>query len=150
MGLLSKANSKESTQSAVSQSEVPGFLKNGSGINTRSNEADLTPEQYQFFQKLKEKYQTKDAFQVLILEIPIPSEPSGTGEERISGPVLSAVSGFAAVMEMSARRCLVLFSKKVDRELLAHRLCQSLQGKCLLSFEAGEPREAFVLVKPFL
>ncbi|GHU81646.1 hypothetical protein FACS189468_4660 [Spirochaetia bacterium] len=150
MGLLSKAVSQEYAQSAISPKGVSGFLKNASNIKNRLNETALTPEQQKFYQKMIQNYRTKDSFQGLVLEIPVPPELFGKRKERISGLVFSAVSGFAAVMEMSIRRCLVLFAKKMDRELLAHRLCQSLQGKCLLSFEARDPREAFVLVKPFL
>jgi hypothetical protein len=57
------------------------------------------------------------------------------------------VSDFASILEIKAGRCLLLCKPSFDCELLSHRLAASTGGREILSFSAGNPREAQAMLK---
>ncbi|MDR1390492.1 MAG: hypothetical protein LBJ31_11020 [Treponema sp.] len=66
------------------------------------------------------------------------------------GRIASMVSSCGIAQGFSPTRCLVLFGKDTDAELIAHRITNSVNGKIVFSFQGDDPREAFPMVKAVL
>ncbi|MDR0553680.1 MAG: hypothetical protein LBG76_02625 [Treponema sp.] len=123
MGLLSKAASIGAAASAAAgsaDSEVPDFIAN---------------------------YHRKNAeFQGIVLDLPQEDDARAGFFERVA--VMTAP--FAAARLLPSGRCLLLFGKSLDRELIGHRASKSLNTDVSLTFEANEVQDAFALIQPYL
>ncbi|GHV54698.1 hypothetical protein AGMMS49579_15810 [Spirochaetia bacterium] len=67
-----------------------------------------------------------------------------------SGEMNHMVSALGTAMAIPPRRCLVLFSGAIDRELLAHRLSQSLETQILSVFMADNAQAVSDIIRPYL
>ncbi|MDR0722834.1 MAG: hypothetical protein LBF75_08635 [Treponema sp.] len=63
--------------------------------------------------------------------------------------VLPVLAPLGSIIPVAAGYLLVLFQKPVDRELLAHRLSQSVGLRTVLSFEADTPEALLALLRPY-
>jgi hypothetical protein len=106
------------------------------------------PQREALLQELRGYHRSNPSFQGIILEMP---DPAGEGEKAgFMDQVSAMVSSFAVPLTISARRSLVLFPKSMDRELLTHRLVNSLKVQVLYSFEADNPEGALELIQPYI
>jgi hypothetical protein len=100
------------------------------------------------FDKLTRYHKSYPSFQGIVLEAP---DLIGEDEENsFSRQVSAMVSSFAAVIAFPSRRSLILFPKSMDRELLMHRLTNSLKTGALFTFEADNPDRALELIQPYI
>jgi hypothetical protein len=57
---------------------------------------------------------------------------------------------FARVLVLPSQRVLILLPDTKDRELISHRLANTLRTGSLFTFESEKPERAFFLVQPYL
>jgi hypothetical protein len=148
MGLLSKAVVKA----------APEFDKMGEGLSPPPEQPSAPPEagekspagqaQRETADKIRQYFNKQPAFQGLILEFPPEKNGETTGD--FTGLVSRMVSSFGSAFPLTGGNCLLLFSKNMDRELLAHRLSKSLNTRVLYQFEAGDPGMAMIQLGPYL
>ncbi|GHU96078.1 hypothetical protein FACS189479_09750 [Spirochaetia bacterium] len=83
--------------------------------------------------------------QGIVLEL-----PAVPGTEEFSVRVNRAVTALGAAAALPSRRCLVLFSGAIDRDLLAHRLSKSLNTQALAVFMADNIQAVSDKIRPYL
>jgi hypothetical protein len=98
--------------------------------------------------KIREYHKENPVFQGMVLVIP-PGE-KGKEEADFSQKISRAVSSFGLANPLSPKNCLILIPEKMDRELLAHRLLQSLKTQVLYHFQADDPVRALAELRPYL
>jgi hypothetical protein len=78
--------------------------------------------------------------------------PGNPGErpEDFSGQVLAMVRTFGTVLPLASGGALILLDRSQDRELISHRLTNTLGARALLNFAAEDPRDAYKLLRPYL
>jgi hypothetical protein len=79
--------------------------------------------------------------------------PAGAGEgkaEEFNKAVCNMASLVGLTLALPSGRSLVLFPDPLDKELIAHRLSNSLNAEALLVFKAASPGEALELMGPYL
>ena len=141
MGLLSKAAAGTPKLDEPSQGGLLNFI---SKKQLNNAEAITSPMEKEIMEKLFAGYAKYGVFQGLIIETL--NYSAGEFTRRIS----SMVSDFGSTEGLSQGRALVIFSIKSDGELIGKHLAKTVPGNNLFSFQADNPREAFLLVKPFL
>jgi hypothetical protein len=100
------------------------------------------------FDALTRYHKSYPSFQGTVLE-----PPDTIGEDEKSDflrQVSAMVSSFGTVAAFPSRRNLILFPKSMDRELVMHRLTNSLKAKALFAFEADNPDRALELIQPYI
>jgi hypothetical protein len=134
MGLLAKA--------AFNRVNPPGLLTRG---QQRRDSAAVQGE-------IKRLYGDRAAVQGIVLELPAGINPPSAAleAEKFSVQVNRMVSALGAAMGLPSRRCLVLFSNTIDRELLAHRLSKSLKTPVLSAFMADNAQAVPDIIRPYL
>jgi hypothetical protein len=98
--------------------------------------------------EIRQYLKNQSVFQGIILKFP-PGE-TGEAEADFAGKVSRMVSSFGSVFPLSAGNCLLLLPETMDRELLAHRLSQSLKTRVLYQFQADDPGMAIIQLGPYL
>ncbi|GHU51386.1 hypothetical protein FACS1894200_11500 [Spirochaetia bacterium] len=96
----------------------------------------------------KEIYRFNETFPVfhgIVLESLPASESSQLGTRAAKMISLLGVS-----IVLPQFRALILLSGALDRELIEHRLCKSLNAQSLFSFKIDNAERAFALIKPCL
>ena len=141
MGLLSKAAAGTPTFDEPSQG---GLLKVISQKNRNNEESISSPMEKAIMEKLYAGFLKYGVFQGIVLE----ALKYSAGE--FSGRLSSMVSNFGSAEGLAPGRALIIFSTKVDGELIGKHLAKTVPGNNLFSFQANNPQEAFSLVKPFL
>jgi hypothetical protein len=79
--------------------------------------------------------------------------PAGLGKEeaeKFNKTVYNMISLLGITIALPSSRSLILLPGPLDKELIAHRLSNSLNAKALAVFEAENPREALDLIRPYL
>jgi hypothetical protein len=95
-------------------------------------------------QEIQKFYGSYASIQGIVLE-----QPALPGDKEFSVQVNRIVSSLGTAMALPSRRCLVLFSNTIDRELLAHRLCKSLKTQALSVFMADNVQAVSDIIRPY-
>ncbi|GHV10367.1 hypothetical protein FACS189485_23440 [Spirochaetia bacterium] len=142
MGLLAKAafnniraGGRVSPPELLRPVKRPGLLLQG--LKKRDSFSPVTALQ----REIQKMYGNRSSMQGIVLE--------GSRLPEFSARVNSMVSALGAATALPSRRCLVLFSNSVDRELLAHRLSKSLNTEVLAVFTA-DVQAVSKLIRPYL
>jgi hypothetical protein len=137
MGLLSKAiTANPSKRSRPGQSVARGHPKR-------------LPAGAKVVQGMIQNYWLQNSsFQGIVLGMP--KYAGEAGFEQFFATAASIVVSFGGIIRLPSRNILVLFSRTLDRELLAHRLARTLRTQALVSFEAASPGEAFSRIQSCL
>jgi hypothetical protein len=133
--------------SAVPEAFIPSPGKRPGLLKMVQKKRETLPPQGDDIQKEIQKfYGSYASIQGIILEL-----PALPGDEDFSSQVNRIVSALGTAMALpSPRRCLVLFSNAIDRDLLAHRLCKSLKVRALAVFMADNVQAVSDIIRPYL
>jgi len=87
----------------------------------------------------------------IVLELPdgAPPGPAGIAEPLLD-QVTRMVASVGAAAPLPGGRCLVLLPGDRDDDLIAHRLCASLDARALAVFRAAQVDAALLELRPFL
>ncbi|MDR2419124.1 MAG: hypothetical protein LBD79_08715 [Treponema sp.] len=88
-------------------------------------------------------------FQAIVFELPLYHDAAYDTRKRLA----SMVSSLGIVIPLNSApvaRDLALFPRKIDCELVIHRLVKSLGVVSPRSFEANSPEHALALLEPFI
>jgi hypothetical protein len=97
-----------------------------------------SPETHFMEKQITQYHRINADFNCILFDFPDPSADDRDGFcEKVSGMI--AATG--TIIPLSSGRPLILLPAAKDRELIAHRLSQSLGAQTLLSFEAHGPEE---------
>jgi hypothetical protein len=97
---------------------------------------------------IRQYLKNQSFFQGIILQFP--RQENGETKADFTEKVSRMVSSFGSVFSLSTGNCLTLFSKTMDRELLAHRLSKSLNTQVVYHFQADDPDTALSQLGPYL
>jgi hypothetical protein len=75
---------------------------------------------------------------------------NGKRADRFFEDVTALIGTLGSVIDLPARRVLVLFSHSLDREAIIHRISKSLGAATADSFEADDPDTAFKRIQDYL
>ena len=81
--------------------------------------------------------------------IDIPAEYKNNEAEGVN-KIKSMVSHFALAEQIAPGRCLILMPKSSDRDLIIHRIKNSLNTGIPLAFDGGDPAEVLRTIQPFI
>jgi len=126
----------------------PGSMEQGS-MEHGSMEHGSTESGQNELESLKEKiadyHRIHNDFGCILLDVPEPAEKAGFCKE-----VSKMLSMTGTVFPLSNGRSMILLPKKLDRELIAHRLSASLKSKILESFETDNSENVFSKIESLL
>ncbi|MDR1863746.1 MAG: hypothetical protein LBQ67_07495 [Treponema sp.] len=88
-------------------------------------------------------------FNGILLELPAGMDRDKQKAENFNKAVYNMTALLGITIILPSRRSLVLLPHPVDKELIAHRLSNSLNTKALAVFEAKTPREALDLIRSY-
>ncbi|AEF83299.1 hypothetical protein [Leadbettera azotonutricia] len=97
---------------------------------------------------IKQYHKTNPAFSGILVEL-----PKTINEEDKKGVPLKIshmVSLFGIAAPFPSNHSLILIPRQADRDLIAHRLKNSLKTNILAAFDADSPEEALKTLQPFL
>jgi hypothetical protein len=103
--------------------------------------AEDSPNPETFFMKeqIAQYHKINADFNCILFDFPDPS--AGGYRAGFCEKVSGMIAATGTVIPLSSGRPLILLPLAKDRELIAHRLSQSLGARTLLSFEAHGPEE---------
>jgi hypothetical protein len=93
-------------------------------------------------------HQINSRFNGIVLDL-----PPGTAEDKaedFNKTVYNMIALLGITIALPSGRSLILFPEPLDKELIAHRLSQSLNTKAPMVFKAESPGEALDLIRSYL
>ena len=129
-------------QDSAEQSSAEQSPSEQGSSESGQNEAESLKE------KIADYHRIHNDFNCILLDI-----PESANEEEKAGfckTVSKMLSMTGTVFPLANGRPLILLPKKLDRELMAHRLSASLNSKILESFEADNSESVFSKIKSLL
>jgi hypothetical protein len=111
----------------------------GEAVASKGTEIEATIKQY---------HKTNPSFSGILVDLPeaIKEEDKNGFSQKVS----HMVSLFGITALLPANNSLILMPRQADRDLIAHRLKNSLKTKILAAFDADSPEEALKTLQPFL
>jgi hypothetical protein len=154
MGLLGKAMLKGSMGLHTPQKNAGGSVKSPESGEASAGRkypvsGGLPGKRVSLSGVLKDYLRDGHRYQVLVLDLPrdaVDSKSLRAFYSRLSGMVGPVGMAF----RLPSKRCIVLSSVPLDRELVGHRLANSLHTVVLDNFEINTPDQLVKLISPYL